>query len=312
MVHKVDIKKGWKGQKNLIVVDVSAVMRTKYLKYYSPSDLAFMGPRAKYTRVISYNIDGEEVNTSSIYGLMQLFSMYGVDNDYIFCFDAPNNLLKQIDKNYKANRVKMGNEYYDQVNSTYKMLTEVGFRTMFLGGYEGDHHVNKAVKDNYANYDNIAIISNDKDLSYLVDDKVVWVDTLKKRSDITKENYPEVVGCPYNMIALMKAMVGDASDNIKGITRFGAKSFQKFIDQEELYGKDIVSKEEQIIQESVHLTDVQKKSALDSLRLVRFQDVPETVLSEAVPTKSINTMLFKKYLEMYGMHSINKLFKIEL
>lgn len=309
---KVDIKRNWVNQNNLIVVDVSAVMRTKYLKMYTESEKRFMGSKAKYLRTLSYEVDGERVNTSSIFGLMQLFQMYGVNHDYIFCFDAPNNLLKKISRTYKNNRVKMGNDYFDQVNSVYRWLTDVGFRTMFLEGYEGDHHINKAVKDNYSNYDNIAIITNDKDLTHLVDEKVVWVDTLKKRTDITLDNYVDVLDCPYNMIILKKAMVGDNSDNIKGIHRFGDKSFQKYIVREEINPSDVRYNEREIIENSTTLKPEQIEQALLSLELVNPLEVPDSVESRAIPTDRINTILHKEYLRLYGIHSIDKLFNVEL
>lgn len=307
---KINTKKEWKNSKNLFIVDVSAVMRTKYLKLYTESEKRFMGGGARYIRTISYNVDGEEVNTSAMYGLMQLFQMYGVHNDYVFCFDAPNNLLKKIDSNYKNNRVKMGNEYFDQVNTIYKWLTMVGFRTMFKEGYEGDHHIHKAVKENYDIYDNIAIITNDKDLTSLVDDKVVWIDTLKKRPDITKENYEKIVGCPYNMVVLMKSLVGDTSDNIKGVTRFGIKSFEKFIKKEKLDGSKVLGNEREIIQNTEHLKEKQKEQALSCLKLVEPLEVPEDVKALAVPTENVDLFLHKEYLIRYGMTSIDKLFNI--
>lgn len=312
-IVKVNVKKDWKGQKNLLVVDVSAVMRTKHLPLFSEQDRMF-NPRLRYARKLSYEVDGEEVNTSAIFGLMQLFQMYGVDNDYIFCFDAPNNLLKTINKNYKNNRVKMGDEYYDQVNTVYKWLTEVGYRTMFLEGYEGDHHIHKAVRDNLDDYDNIGVITNDKDLSSLVTDKVVWIDTLKKRPDITVDNYPLVVGCPYNMVNLYKATVGDTSDNIKGIYRFGDKRFMKMIDEDGIYplGADVLGREEELIRESNFLNDEQKNQALESLKLVLPLEVPDTVKSKAVPSDMVDIFGHKMYLQKFGIKSIDKLFKVDL
>lgn len=309
LMLKINIKKDWQGKKNLIVVDVSAVMRTKYVKLYTKDELFAMGAKARYVRQLSYFVNDEQVNTSAMYGLLQVMDMYGIDNDYIFCFDSPNNLLKKIDANYKSNRVSMGNEYFDQVNTMYKWLTDVGFRTMILGGYEGDHHIAKAVYDNKANYDNIAVVTNDKDLSALVDDNVYWIDTIKKRTDISKDNYEEVLKCPYNSVYLMKAMVGDNSDNIKGITRFGHKKFLTFLEKENIVPSSIFSNEYDIINNATTLKEEQKAEALHCLRLI----VPlvindESVRSDAVPTNKINIMAHKSFLQKYGMKSLDKKF----
>lgn len=303
---KVDIKKNWEGQKNLIVVDVSAVCRSNYVPLTTNGEQVFFNSYRNSGRKLSYTVNGSDFNTSSMYGLFLLFKQYGIDNDYIFCFDTPNNLLKKINENYKKNRVSMGDDYFDQVNTAYKILDESGYRVMAQEGYEADHCVYEAVYVNYDNYDNIAVISNDKDLSALVDEKVVWVDTLKKRTDITMENYTEVLKCPYNSILLKKSLVGDTSDNIKGVKGFGEVAFQKFVINENLEGKDILFNEEEIIKNSTTLTEEKKKEALESLQLVLPYEV--SVNGEVKPYSNVNKRIFKAYLRKYGMQSIINLF----
>lgn len=305
---KVNVKKDWKGKKSLIVVDVSAVMRSKYVESVSEAEMYFKYRNRPFRRALSYVVDGEEMNTSAMYGLFQLFQMYGTDKDYIFCFDAPNNLLKKINKNYKKNRVKMGDEYFDQVNTAYKILEESGFTVMFHDGYEGDHMVHEAVESNYDKYDHIGVITNDHDLASLIDEKVVWINTLKKRTDITMENYSIVLNCPYNAIYLKKCLVGDKSDGIAGVYRFGEKKFQNFIEDEELYHEDIYMNEEEIIEESFTLTDIQKAEALEALELIYPLEVPDSV-SARVKT-DINVRVFRAFLNKYGMKSIEKLWGV--
>lgn len=309
--QKVNVKKDWKGKKSLLVVDVSAVMRTKYVESMSGGEAMFKqkGGGSRFQRTaLTYEVDGEEMNTSSMFGLFQLFQMYGTDKDYVFCFDAPNNLLKTIDKNYKKNRVKMGNEYFDQVNTVYKVLEESGFTVMIEEGYEGDHHVHEAVESNYDKYDHIGVITNDHDLSCLVDEKVSWINTLKKRTDITMENYSLVLDCPYNAILLKKCLVGDKSDGIAGVRNFGQVKFMRFFEDEELYGEDIYMNEVSIIEESDNLTDIQKSEALDALKLI----IPLSVSTSARVKKNIDELVLRAFLSKYGMKSIVKLWEVRI
>ncbi|MCH4866704.1 hypothetical protein [Bacillus sp. 1006-3] len=300
---KVKVKKEWKDKKSLLIVDVSAVMRSNFIKLQSEGEALFKGKFAR--QPLSYEVNGEEMNTSAMYGLFRLFSTFGLDHDYVFCFDTPNNLLKKIDENYKANRVKMGSEYFDQVNTCYKILEESGYRVLAESGFEADHMVHQAVDDNYKFYDVIGVITNDHDLSCLVDEKVSWLNVLKTRPDITIDNYPEINKCPYNSILLKKATVGDKSDNIAGIRNFGEKKFFKFIDEEGLYGTDIYGNEEDIIKNAVTLTDDQKEQALAALDLI----YPYEVSVDARAKTEINKMVIKVFLKKYGMNSLVKLFE---
>ncbi|MFV1457293.1 hypothetical protein, partial [Bacillus mycoides] len=198
-VFKVDVTE-WVGEDNLVVVDVSAVMRSNFISLEQPFGESY----GKFRREpMSYEVNGVEMNTSSLYGLLRLFSKYKkIEADYVFCFDTPNNLLKKVDANYKANRVKMGDEYFDQVNTAYKLLKEAGYKVLAADGLEADHMVHAAVEQNVKLYDNIAVVTNDMDLSCLVQDNVVWLNTLNKNEDITMENYEQKLKCPYNSILL--------------------------------------------------------------------------------------------------------------
>lgn len=313
---KINVKKDWKGKKSLLVVDVSAVMRTKYIKLVSAGEAMFASRGAKYRKPLSHMVNGVEMNTSSMFGLFQLFQMYGTNIDYVFCFDSPKNLLKTINKNYKQNAVNMGNDYFDQVNTVYKVLEESGFTVMMQDGYEGIHSVHEAVECNYEKYDHIGIITNEHDMACLVDEKVVWISTLKKNTDITKDNYPLVLECPYNSILLKKCLVGgnkkstmgNKGDKVLGVRGFGQARFNKFIEEEELYGADIYMNEIDIINDSVTLTDIQQAEALEALDSL----LPLAVTVSGRVKTEINDRVLRAFLNKFGMKSIVKLWEVRV
>ncbi|KLA07097.1 hypothetical protein CN495_07885 [Bacillus thuringiensis] len=305
--YKVDVK-SWNGQENLLVIDVSAVMRSNFISMHQEFGANFGARREPMT----YEVNGEIVNTSAIYGLMRLFQKYkSVETDYIFCFDTPNNMLKAIDKNYKAGRVKMDNEYFDQVNTVYKILQEAGYTVLAKDGFEADHMVVEAVNQNKRLYDNIGVVTNDRDLSHLVGDNTYWLHPLVKESDISFDTYVEALECPYNSILLKKCMVGDKSDKIVGIFRFGEVAFQKFLKEEHLVAEDcevlrpIRGHEREIILQAETLSDDKKGQALHALDLI----LPLPVQIDARANREINKLFMVSALKRYGMSSLLTLFQ---
>lgn len=306
---KVNLKE-WKGRDNLMIVDVSAHMRTNDagdLEENTGAEQLFYGKQNRFKRkVLSTEINGEEMVVTSLYKLMELFKVYGTEHTWVFCFDTPHkNILKAIDKNYKANRVKVGNYYYDQVNTAKKLLEEAGFTVLSKAGYEADHCINEAVKQNYDYYDNIGIFTGDHDLSFLVDDKVRWLNVRKTYSDIHMDNYFQQNKCPYNAILLKKAMVGDKSDNIAGIKGFGETRFKQFLEKEKIYGEDVRGRELDILMDTENLTELQRGQALHCWELVK----PQEFDIDATANDTFNEDILKAFFKKYKFKSLEKIFE---
>lgn len=305
-VYKVDTL-SWEEQDNLLIIDVSAVMRSNFISMNQPFGANYGARREPMT----YEVNGENVNTSAIYGLMRLFQKYKkVKTDYIFCFDTPKNMLKAIERNYKAGQVKMGNEYFDQVNTAYKILQEAGYTVLARDGFEADHMVVEAVQQNKTLYDNIGVVSNYKDLAHLVCDNVHLMHPLVKEADISRSVYVETLDCPYNAILLKRCMVGDKLNNVTGIFRFGEVAFRKFLKDELLVVEDgkvkgaIRGLERKIIKNAETLSNDKKGQALYALDLI----LPRPVQIDARANTEINNMFMVSALKKYGMNSLVGLF----
>ena len=319
----------------LVVVDVSAVMRSNYVKlepakllvgdkYYLLNEetnelmvdsfgnnIEYRIPeyKNKYAKKeLSWPVNGKRFNTSSMYGIFKLFTSFGFDKDYVFCFDSAYNLRKDENPDYKAGRTKAESDYFTQLAEVKAILENVGYSCLAVDGYEGDDLAVECVNQNKKFYDNVVMVSNDYDLSQVIDTNVHFKHCLSNLDDITMENFVEKLKCPYNSILLYKALVGDNSDKIKGVKGFGPKSFEKFVDNENIYGMmGEVRKnnlEKKIIQESVTLKPEQKEEALKALWLVSPK-VPK-VFVDYFPKKSLRFDLFSVYLSKYGMKSILK------
>jgi len=277
--------------KELVIVDVSAVMRT----HYRPLNHKFP---------LSIELDNKEFNTSALFGLMRLYKAWGFDRDYVFCYDTPQNFLKMTvaGKNYKKGRAKPNDDYYTQLNLSREILISLGEVVLSQSGYEADHFVVYAKEELSPYYDHTYIITNDKDLAVCVDEKTTWVSTRAKQPNITRENYEEQLKCPYNAIRLKKALVGDASDNIKGVYRFGEKKFSDFVLTEGLDHENAYGREEDIIRETDWFDEEEKADALGDLSLILPLEVPkqEFVFQER------DTDKLYQYLELFEMNSIIK------
>lgn len=278
-------------KKELVIVDVSAVMRT----HYRPLNHRFP---------LSIDLDGEVFNTSALFGLLRLYQTWGLDKDYVFCYDTPQNFLKMTEagKNYKKGRKKPNDDYYTQLNLTRKLLASINEIVLSQSGYEADHFVVYAKDELSPYYDHTYIITNDKDLAVCVDETTTWVSTRSKQPNITMENYVEELGCPYNAIRLKKALVGDPSDNIKGVYRFGEKKFTDFVLTENLDAENVFGREEEIIRETEWFDDEQKEDALSDLSLILPLEVP----TQEFIFQDKDTDKLYEYLEIFKMKSIIK------
>lgn len=249
----------------LVIVDVSALMRT----HYRPDGVK---------GGLSIDLGDSKLTTSHIYGLFRLFKEYGREADYIFCYDTPINFLTEYNPEYKKGRVKVADDYYTGYHLAKEILRSAGFLVLSKEGYEADHLIIQAKGALSKYYDSTYVITNDKDLSVVVDDKTTWVNTVKKRGNINRLNYEEVLGCPYNAIRLKKALVGDPSDNLKGVYRFGEAKFKRFVIDEGIYQQNVYGKEREVI-ESSSLTREQKEQALSDLQIIVGFEVPNINLT---------------------------------
>lgn len=179
-----------------------------------------------------------EVRTGTVFGFLnivnQIASRFGTS--LIFCFDSKKNLRKKADKEYKANRHKdMTPEdavelraMQDQITQLRKeVLPQMGFRNIRVkSGYEADDIIAYFAKK-YTS-ENITIVSTDKDLYQLLT-KNVSVYNPKTKKMYTRNNFVDNYGIKPNKWALVKAIGGDSSDNIKGIWKVGEKTAIKYV-----------------------------------------------------------------------------------
>ncbi len=203
-------------------------------------DVSSMFFRAFYAIRPLSSPSGLPVN--AIYGFltMTIKLMREIRPDYIaFCFDRPEpSFRKDLDVRYKANRTEMPEDLEPQMPWFRKLSEALGVKCYDKLGYEADDLIgtltNLGVKEGL----DVVIVSGDKDFAQLIQPGVVLYDTMK---DVRYDSAGalEKWGVPPEQMIDYLALVGDSSDNIKGVAGIGPKGAQKLLLQfksiEEIY-----------------------------------------------------------------------------
>ena len=150
----------------------------------------------------------------------------------VIAFDAGKHPFRHdIFAEYKGTRKPMPDELRMQLAPLKSLLVEMGIKVVEMADIEADDLIGSTVKKFACN---AIVVSGDRDLLQLVNDKTtVWL-TQKGISDIWEANeitLKEKYGiAPYQVIE-MKSIMGDTSDNIPGVKGIGEKTAKKLLDE---------------------------------------------------------------------------------
>ncbi|MBI1954684.1 MAG: DNA polymerase I, partial [Proteobacteria bacterium] len=196
--------------------------------------------------------------------------------DYLaVIFDAARITFRQsIYPNYKANRPELPEDLIPQFPLIRQACNAFNIPTLELEGYEADDLIASYTKEAKEKGLEVVIVSSDKDLMQLVNDKVCLLDPLKNKILKTAEVL-EKFGVPPQQVIDVQALAGDSTDNVPGVPGIGIKTASELIRS---YGslENLLEKASDIKQPKRRqiLLDY-KKDALISKQLVTLkQDIP--------------------------------------
>ncbi len=130
-------------------------------------------------------------------------------------------------KEYKANRPPMPDDLREQLQYILKIVPAMGLPLISIPGVEADDVIGTLSVEATAQGFRTLIVSSDKDLAQLVNDRVEMVDTMK-RVRLDHQGVVDKFGVPPERIIEYLALIGDASDNIPGIPKVGPKTAVKW------------------------------------------------------------------------------------
>ena len=207
----------------LLLIDGSSVAYRAFFALYNQID-RFKSPSG--------------LHTNAIYGfhLMLNHLLERVQPTHILvAFDAGKTTFRtEMYADYKAGRAKTPDEFREQLPFIREMLQHLGIHYYDLAQYEADDIIgtlDKMAEKTAVPYD-VTIVSGDKDLIQLTDDNTV-VEISKKGvaefEEFTPAYLMEKMGISPVQFIDLKALMGDKSDNIPGVTKIGEKTGLKLL-----------------------------------------------------------------------------------
>ncbi|MCK5807476.1 hypothetical protein KAH37_00675 [bacterium] len=172
--------------------------------------------------------DGRQVN--AIYGFIASFLKLThrfKECDIVAALDSGRNTFRKKEyPKYKANRKEIDPELREQFPLIEPMLTALDVPSIRKPGFEADDIIASLCKEHSDR--KIVIVSTDKDLMQLANDKVTLYDTFKNRI-LGPAEVKEKLGVEPQQVKELLALMGDASDNIPGLPGIGIKTAAKLL-----------------------------------------------------------------------------------
>ncbi|HFI0325285.1 DNA polymerase I [Streptococcus suis] len=212
-------------------------MKKNKLLLIDGSSVAFRAFFALYNQIDRFkNANG--LHTNAIYGfnLMLDHMMKRIEPTHILvAFDAGKTTFRtEMYADYKAGRAKTPDEFREQFPFIRQMLDAMGVKHYELAQYEADDIIgtlDKMAERTDIPFD-VTIVSGDKDLIQLTDENTV-VEISKKGvaefEEFTPAYLMEKMGITPTQFIDLKALMGDKSDNIPGVTKIGEKTGLKLL-----------------------------------------------------------------------------------
>ena len=212
------------------------------------------------------------IATHAVFGSLRSFRsvVKYLKSDYVLvCWDnGGKNFRHKEDDSYKAHRPSTPDDLKLQFSILQDAFNILGIPQMTApDGYECDDLIGTiAKKASEEGNMKVVIISSDKDFFQLCDGNIQILRPTKSNYDdsfINKENIIKDIGLEPTRLIAMKSLVGDKSDNIKGVRGVGPKTAVELIKKHQTIGKlikyckenpndkinqSIVNSEEQILQ----------------------------------------------------------------
>ncbi|WP_035358770.1 5'-3' exonuclease [[Acholeplasma] multilocale] len=173
-------------------------------------------------KTVAMNRDGVMINAiyTFVAKINELIDM-DIYHTIIVTFDVDKGCWrKDLYPEYKAKRKETPSELIPQMQIIREFLTAANIPWYEQPGYEGDDVMGTIARIGCKLGYNIHILSNDKDTFQLVSDDTKIITNVSKKEKVEfvkEEEVFEKFGCKPHQVPDIKALMGDASDNIKGV-----------------------------------------------------------------------------------------------
>ncbi|MCU1292717.1 MAG: polymerase [Bryobacterales bacterium] len=206
---------------------------------------------------------------------------------------------------YKANRSEMPPDLGPQIPYVRRMLEAMNIPTLEFPGYEADDVIGAMACRQPAKHLEVVIVSSDKDMLQLVNDRVFMLNPMKDDEWYDATQVEKFMGVKPSQVADLLALKGDAIDNIPGAPGIGDKG-----------AKDLITRFGSVEGALEHAAEVERKMYRESLLNNRDQillskqlatictDLPLEWDLKALKAQAPNTSILKglyKELEFFSL-----------
>ena len=228
---------------------------------------------------------------------------------------------QEIFAEYKAGRVKPPEDFYAQIPLLRELIADLGWDFLECDDYEADDIIGALAlqadetlgADGKCEYETY-MISSDLDMLQIVDENTKMYRLVKGFSEIEEMDIAAVeekYGIKQAQFLDLKALKGDASDNIPGVPGVGEKTAVRLLNE---YGslQGIYKNIEKISGSVRKKLEAGKDSALMSYKLaqimtdapVKLTEVPEFKLDKKRVAERLKALEFKSLIKKFGLSDV--------
>ncbi len=196
-----------------------------------------------------YLIDGSSYIYRAYFAIRHLSNSKGFATNAVYGFtnmllkvvreEAPDHLAvvfdakgptfrKKIYPEYKANRAKMPEDLVPQIPIIKQVVQGFNMPAIEKEGFEADDIIATLARRFSADGMEVTVVTGDKDLMQVVNERVGLLDTMKDKRSGLAEVEERFGGTPEKVIEV-QALAGDTSDNVPGVPGIGEKTAVKLI-----------------------------------------------------------------------------------
>ena len=172
--------------------------------------------------------------TNAIYGFKNMLRRILEQKELqylLLVFDADSKTFRSdIYPAYKANRQAAPEDLKQQFQPIFELVRVLNIASIKKDGWEADDLIAELSRKFAREVDEVVIVSGDKDLTQLINDKVSMYDSMKNIK-YRKEEVKQKHGVYPEQIAEYLALIGDSADNIPGARGIGPKTAGALLDE---------------------------------------------------------------------------------
>lgn len=219
---------------------------------------------------------------------------------------------KEMYAEYKAHRPPTANELISQLIEAHNTFEKFGIKVVERAGLEADDIVGTLAEKMKKEPDvKVIIFSGDKDNLQLIDGDRVVVELLKtgvsKTVTYNEALFLQEYGFSPRQLVDYKALIGDTSDNIPGVTGIGPKgatdlikqygTVEKIYEEVGLISKEVMRKKLETGRESAFLSKKLATIKCDADLPVTLEDFKQVALDKDSLRKYFGDLGFKSLVE---------------